>query len=500
MKSLKIAYTLLVLCLASSLQAQDMFDAQRYSNLSLLSNARATAVGNAFGALGGNAICANINPAGMAAYPVSEFSFSFGYNSNAINSTYLGQSFKQNKYSLNIPNFSLVIADQKKRNSDWTSGNFSITANRSNTMNKSFIFSGTNNQNSVLNSFADEMNYLYFNDQKIDSTSYAGLAYYSYLIDPDMEIRGKDTTVYGYVPSMANPNDISVNQRQSINTRGNITNLNFTYAGNYKNKLMVGGTLGLPILSYTEKGTFEESNNNYAVDNYNSVTVRHRIHDQGIGIFGQVGVIFKPVHAIRLGASIKTPTFYSIQRTMNVWFEGQTDVKNSKIYPKGYNYSYFLVNPMTTTLSGAFIIKNFGFISADYTLYNGASSQLRGQGVNGDLEYYDQNQAIKKGLNNVQQLRVGAELVFGPFAVRAGESITSSAFSKGYMPQNSMYANNTTSLGFGYREAKFYVDFAAQSSSRNTFFQPYSITYTDVQGATLKERYTSYVLTLGFNF
>jgi hypothetical protein len=49
-------------------QAQDLADALRYSNLSVSGTARAGAMGNAFGALGGDFTSAGINPAGIGVY------------------------------------------------------------------------------------------------------------------------------------------------------------------------------------------------------------------------------------------------------------------------------------------------------------------------------------------------------------------------------------------------------------------------------------------------
>jgi hypothetical protein len=52
------------------IQAQDLADALRYSNLSVAGTARSGAMGNAFGALGGDFTSASINPAGIGVIPV----------------------------------------------------------------------------------------------------------------------------------------------------------------------------------------------------------------------------------------------------------------------------------------------------------------------------------------------------------------------------------------------------------------------------------------------
>jgi hypothetical protein len=429
------------------------------------------------------------------------FSFSFGYNNASTDASYLGNDYTDNKYGLNMPSLSFVASDQKSneevRRNGWVSNSFGISMIRRNGFNQSFLFQGENNANTILDRFSEEMDFLWQGGLEIDSSTYGGMAYFAHLVDP---VFGDNDQVIGFVPSVEDNSDILVKQRQSLSSRGSINDINFSYAGNYNNKVMIGATLGVPFLSYVEKGTFEEYNLDYLVDNYNELSVRHRINDKGIGIFGQFGVIVKPIHVLRFGASIKTPTFYSINRTFNVWFNSEADSKTARIEPNASFYSYNLITPWTGNLSAAFVLKNFGFISADYSYQDGSITRLRGTDGDGGLTYFDTNLEMEDALSAVHQFRIGSEFVFGPFAVRAGQTFTSSAYNEGYMPDNNMYVANTSSFGLGYREAKFYMDAGFQSMSRNTFFQPYRLYYADVEGANLKERYTSLILTFGFNF
>jgi hypothetical protein len=72
------------------IQAQDLADALRYSNLTIQGTARAGAMGNAFGALGGDFTSASINPAGIGVYRTSEFTITPISGSTKVNSTYYG--------------------------------------------------------------------------------------------------------------------------------------------------------------------------------------------------------------------------------------------------------------------------------------------------------------------------------------------------------------------------------------------------------------------------
>lgn len=502
MKSIINTLTIGMLCLCfSSLKAQNIHDAQRYTSTFYQGDARAMAVGNAFGALGANSLSSSINPAGLALYPVSNFTFSLGYAKASTDANYLGNDFTEDKFNLNLPSMAWSITDDRteteiERNG-WYGSTFTISANRRNNFNQNFIFQGTNTETTVLDRFAEDMERVWFNDLPIDSTSYGGMAYYTHLIDPVYE----GDNVVGFVPAIEDNSTVNMQQRQSMRTRGAITDLNFSYAGNYGNFFMIGATLGLPILNYVENGTFEENNLDFAADNYNSMSLRHRMHDQGIGVFGQLGIIFKPVHAIRIGASIRTPTFYSINRDFRIWWNSDADTRQANIEPSGYDYNYNLRTPFVGNLSAAFVIKNFGFVSADYSYIDGSRANITDPIENSNgFDYFEENKEIQNGLAAVHQFRLGGEFVFGPFALRAGQTVTTSAYNEGYMPDNNMYFTTTTSAGIGYREAKFFLELGYQISNRDTWFQPYGLSYIDVEGANLQENLGTLNMTIGFNF
>ena len=67
---------------ALSSGAQDLMDALRYSNIAVSGTARAGAMGNAFGALGGDLTGVSINPAGIGVYRSSEIAGTFGFQNN----------------------------------------------------------------------------------------------------------------------------------------------------------------------------------------------------------------------------------------------------------------------------------------------------------------------------------------------------------------------------------------------------------------------------------
>ena len=78
---------ILILLLAISnttVSAQNEIDALRYSTNNILGSARYSAMGGAFGSLGGEFSSLSTNPAGLGMYEFSEFTFTPNINLNNI--------------------------------------------------------------------------------------------------------------------------------------------------------------------------------------------------------------------------------------------------------------------------------------------------------------------------------------------------------------------------------------------------------------------------------
>jgi hypothetical protein len=81
------------------MQAQDLADALRYSEYQVQGTARAGAMGNAFGALGGDYTSVSINPAGLGLYRAGELVFTPAFGQSKVESTYLGNTMTDSKYN-----------------------------------------------------------------------------------------------------------------------------------------------------------------------------------------------------------------------------------------------------------------------------------------------------------------------------------------------------------------------------------------------------------------
>ena len=88
--------------------SQTLADAYLISNQRINGTARAGAMGNAFGALGGDVTSLSINPAGIGIYRTGEFVFTPLIQSNNSELTFNGQSFTDSKVQVKINNFGLT--------------------------------------------------------------------------------------------------------------------------------------------------------------------------------------------------------------------------------------------------------------------------------------------------------------------------------------------------------------------------------------------------------
>ena len=107
-----------------------------------------------------------------------------------------------------------------------------------------------------------------------------------------------------------------VERLQTIRRDGSISELSLSYAGNYNNKLLIGGTLGIPILNFSQAREYEEFDPGTQFDGnipfFESLQYTDTLNTDGVGINLKLGIIYWPTPKLRVGAAIHTPTFYSL--------------------------------------------------------------------------------------------------------------------------------------------------------------------------------------------
>lgn len=481
-----------------ALQAQSEIDALRYSKLYFGSTARSLGTAGAFGALGADFSTLMINPAGIGVYKKSEFTFSLGFNNRNTENDFLNNTSGDSKFNVDVPDLGLVFAIPKKNETGIRQLSFALGYNRTANFNSESYFQGKNNNNSILDSFIDEIR----NDGgATESELYdyyafdADLAYQTYLLDPDT------LNTNQYISVIPNGGAL---QSKSTTTRGGMGEFTLAFGGNYDEKIFFGVTLGFPSVRFEEEATYEEKDvDNVIVNADSSIDFKALSYDTylnttGNGVNARFGIIFKPADWVRIGAAIHTPTYFYLndkyRSGMSSAFGDGTSYRYDS--PEG-NYSYNLTTPFKAVGSVAFLFGQYGLVSFDYefTDYTGAKLDAS------DYNFSSENKVINKVYNDVaSNFRGGLEFKYEKFAFRAGGAYYSTPFKSQYTTEKTDQHAISYTGGIGYRENKYYIDLGYAFTQYGESYTPYTISNEFVPGSVIKKTDHRIVATMGFRF
>jgi hypothetical protein len=466
-------------------------------------SARIQGAGGAQIALGGDYSSALSNPAGLGMYNRSEVTFTPAFSSYRTDALFKGSENTETKTGINIPGFSFVFNMPKQKGSFY-GGSIAVTLSRTNDFNNRTIYSGTNNNTSIIDYFIDDAagaSTSQFDQGAAKYNSPTGLAYYNYLIGPQtlLDPPGPDNEYFTDIKSIPF-------QREDIETKGASNQWSISYGGNYSDMLFFGGGIGLTNLRYKSKKLFTESFDDAL---FSDLALEEDLDIRGTGINATIGFIVRPINYLQVGASFTTPTLYQLSETYSATMN--TSWKNFDYYGDGsvilgqeyagtdiLTSDYSLTTPLKFNAGIAFISK-YGFISGDLEFVNPSTSKYSSNTVG--ISYEGENDAIKATYKPVTNFRVGGEFRYDIYRLRAGYAVQGNTFSDSINQDNTI---NTISAGVGIRTKTFYVDFAwLQSKSDNIYF-PYSfVTYQDVfetPQVNLKNTITHAMITLGVTF
>lgn len=482
--------------------AQDETDALRYSQLIPQGTGRATGIGGAVGAIGGDFTSLNVNPAGIGVYRSSEFTFTPSLKMGSTNSTYLGNTATDKNTRFNINNLGVVFTNaasgQRYKRSKWKSASFGIGVNRSAEFSSNHTYNGTNNTSSAAEVFlADAIAY----PEDIENPfTFAGLGYGSYLVNED------SLGLYQVADFTT-----GLNQTRTVQQRGGITDFNLSFGGNYQEKLLLGATVGIPILRYQRETTLREEDASGNPDNdFSYFEYREDLTTRGTGINLKLGAIYKFNTNFRAGLALHTPTFFSltdefsrsvISNTENLkYYLGEFEVNpETRVDAPVNDYNYSLVTPWRMVLSAASIIGKRGFISLDYEFVDNASAMYVFDAVD---SYYESevNTAIKNMYKGASNIRLGGEVKFDYVMLRAGLGYYGNPYTNANMGSETI----TASAGVGFRLDNLFVDLGFMHASSKFAEQPYVLIYPDevidVPSANIKKGFSNISLTVGTKF
>lgn len=496
--------------------AQEPADALRYSWYVPGGSARTQAVGGAMGSLGGDITASFVNPAGLAFYKTGDFIFTPMYQFQKTKGTYLNRTEqdKTNRFTVGTTGFVFGMGDNNNKNVRNMA--LSIAINRTADFNGDILYRGQNNQSSFSQKFVEELNNGGIRDTFSAENNFplgSSLAYNTHWIDA---VRTGSGQIDHFITNA--PIATGLNQQETIKNRGGITEFAIGIAANLRDKLMIGGSFGIPVLNYKRETEFVEADATQNKGNHFDYGIfTDKLHTYGAGLNFKAGIIYKPAEFWRLGLSIHTPTLFSLTDTYESNIVLNDDVAadsawhdNSKNYSNGQpsEFKYLLVTPYRVIGSVSYVIREIqdvtkqrGFLTADVEYVNYKASSFSTDNNNNDATTTDYlkslNNAIDKAYKSAFNFRVGGELKFTTIMVRLGAAY----YGNPYKDIRGEKGNKLNlSGGLGYRNKGFFIDLTyVQAMNKDVNFA-YRLENDPYYAANIKNNTGNVIATVGFKF
>lgn len=485
-------------------QAQDYAEsALLFSRNQPSGSARILGLGGSQTALGGDYSSALSNPAGLGMYNRSEFTFSLGLAGHQSAANYLGTHTDDSRSVFNIPGLSYVWNMPRQNDDSFYGGSLGISLSRVNDFNLSTLYSGNNENNSIIDYFIDQANGettdQFFESQYPNYNTPTSLAYFNYLIGPT-SILNPPGPEDQYFTDATYPY-----QQEEINVKGAGNQLSISYGANIQDKFFFGGGIGITTLKYKSRKVFTET---FASDTLENLQLVENLNIEGTGFNATIGTIIRPVDFFQFGISYTTPTFYGLTETWDAsmstrwnnfdyYGDGTTilgdnsdDPEKTEIVTSDYN----LTAPMRLRGGVAFITQ-FGFLTADVEMVNPSRAKYGAR--DSRVSFANDNENIKSTYQPVINYQIGAEFRHDIFRVRAGYGVQSNTFKDNIGSDNTI---TSVSGGLGIKTKSFFVDLAViQAAGKSYQYQPYTFADGSGPAADFKDKTIRGVITVGFS-
>jgi len=490
---MKYLYIILSVFTLTSISAQNVSDAVRYSNYDPIGTAGAVGVGTSLGALGGDFSVISINPAGIAEYRKSVFTFTPSINSSSSNAYFVDDNNVANRTrsSFLIDNIGFVSSSGSLSQYGKVTSNWAIGFSKLTEFGRDIKIQGATEGN-ITERFLELARGKELDD--LDAFG-AGVAYDAQAIFQDED---------GNYLSDYRTEDV-VNKDQFIDERGSINELSFGWAANYGNKFNIGISAGIPFLNYSSIKTYNES----LVDGdfSNNLTYIENLSTTGTGFNMKLGVQYKALPQLRVGAAIHSPSWFTLNDDFSTSMQYEYSTANesgsgSSESPDGaFKYSY--TSPWKAVGSLASIYKFGeikGFVNADieYVDYQNNEFDFTSHSDDPAEASFTQevNGEIDDELGSATNIRLGTELAYSDVRLRAGYTISSSPFTT----QDD--ANTSWSAGVGFRGTGFFVDLGYRRRSTAEGYNPYVVETEQGRDplANINTDFGKIVATIGFQF
>lgn len=461
-------------------QAQDISDALRYSQSNINGTARFRAMGGAFTALGGDLSAISINPASSAVFSNSQAGFTLSNYNIKNNSDYFGttSSKKENAFDLNQAGGVLVFEDYS--DSKWGKLSFAFNYDNMSSFVDNNSSRGVNPNSSIGNYFLNQANgipldllqtrpdetssdlYIYLGENYGNQHQTAFLGYDTYILEASDPDNLENISYYSNVPAG------SYNQSVYNIQTGYNGKLAFNIATEYNNRFYFGLNLNAHIVNYNKVSTFYETNSNPmnpTGETIRSIRYQTDLYTYGSGFSFQLGGIARVTDDFRLGLTYQSPTWYRLYdelvQGISVNRENTEGILNAYFNPGIINIypEYRVQSPAKYTIGGAYVFRDFGLISIDYSIRDYSGTKLKPE----SRDFFRfQNELMANDLDMTSEVRVGAEGRIKQWSIRAGYNYEQSPFKNG----RTIGDLQQYSAGFGYNFGMTKLDLAYSRAQR----------------------------------
>ncbi|MEP3836244.1 MAG: outer membrane protein transport protein [Algibacter sp.] len=491
----------------STIYAQDISDAVRFSQSEIQGTARYRALSGAFGALGGDMSAVSTNPAGSAVFSRSHASFS-GSNVDLENTT----NYFSNTVNTNTSNFDInqggaaFVFANRNANSPWRKFTFGIAYDRTNNFDDVWNAVGLNTNddgqfsNSIASYFYDYADGLRYGDIKKLDGEFPEDAYSDignvFGFSHQQAFLGVESKILVPVDESDNNNSLYDSNVIAGNffhdylytSTGYNGKISFNLAAQYEDNLYIGINLNSHFIDYQRSTSLLEDNSNGGI--ITEIDFENNLSTTGSGFSFQLGGILKLTPELRAGVTYDSPTWYTIEEeTTQLVNSNQADSDITyigniiNVYPR-----YKLQTPAKITGSLAYIFGTQGLISFDYSKKDYGKTKF-----SPESDYLDLNSGIIDVLTEASTYRFGAEYKHKQLSFRGG-----------YRFEESPYADGVTvgdltgfSLGLGYNFGNTKLDLTYDKWERTDETPLYNLGLIDTASVTREN--SNITLTLGFN-
>ena len=392
---------------------------------------------------------------------------------------------------------------------------FAITVTKLADFNNRVAYNGQNNYSSFAEPLADEFaaSGLTIDDVKNspDLSLPAKMAIYTYLVDT--------ATINGTNQVIARSENTSLlNQEYLSETSGGITEITLGMGHEINKKILIGGSIGIPIVKIDRDTYFRETDiSGDANNDFAFLAYRENYSLKGAGFNFRVGAIFRPKEYLRFGLALHSPDVLMLTERFNSGMAVDVeqlfapgpgyDSVGSPYYSGNSNeqYRYTTQTPGRIILSGSYVFREVenvaqqkGFITADieYVNYKWMKFMANGEQNSQTKAFYKPyNDAIDALYKPAFNFRVGGELKFKIVMARLGFAYYSNPYKDKPLKASKM----NLSGGLGYRNKGMFIDLTYVYRINKDVNFPYRVNAPRANTfASLKDNGGNVLLTVGF--